>query len=75
MIINRSLRSRDSSVGTVTDYRLDGQDSNPGKHKYFSLHKVRTSSGAHSASYPADIMVNFPEDKAAGVWRSPLTYI
>jgi hypothetical protein len=58
--------SRDSSVGIVTRYRLDG----PGIESYwgvtFSVH-IQTSSEAHPASYTMGTG-SFPGGKATGAW-------
>jgi hypothetical protein len=64
-------RSRDSSVGTATDYRLDdhgGGSSSPGGVKKISLHIVQTGSGVHPTSYKMGT-----GGKAAEAWSSPLT--
>jgi hypothetical protein len=59
--------SRDSSVGVVTGYELDGQGSIPGRGKDFSLlHNVKIGSGSYQASYPMGIEGSFPGGKAAG---------
>jgi hypothetical protein len=56
--------SRDSSVGTTTDYRLDGQ----GRDRRFSLlHGIETRSGAHPAFCPMVSGVLTPGCKATGV--------
>jgi hypothetical protein len=44
------FRSRDSSVGIATDYRLDGRGLIPGRGNSL-FHGVQTDSGAHPASY------------------------
>jgi hypothetical protein len=45
--------SRNSSVGIVTSYGLDGPASIPGNARFFSFpHSVQIDSGAHPASYP-----------------------
>jgi hypothetical protein len=47
------FRSRDSSVGIVKEYGLDGRCSIPGRGKEFSqFHSVQIGSGAPPASYP-----------------------
>jgi hypothetical protein len=56
------FRSWGSSVSIVSDYRLDGRGSIPGRGKAFTL-CVQTSSEAHPASYPVDNKGPFPEVK------------
>jgi len=49
-------RSQDSSVSLVTTYRLDDRDSITDRGKEFFLrHRLKTGTGAHSASYPMGI--------------------
>jgi len=46
-------RNRGISVGIVTSLRLDDRNSIPaGRREFFSLHRVQTGSGAHTASKP-----------------------
>jgi hypothetical protein len=54
---------RDSSVGILMGYGLDGRGSNPGRMRYFSLlHNFHTGSG----TYPAfDTMANRGKAAAA----------
>jgi hypothetical protein len=63
-------KSRDSSVGIATDYRLDDRMIGvriPVEVGNFSLrHSVQTGSGAHSACYPMGTGGSFPGGKAAG---------
>jgi hypothetical protein len=60
---------RDSSVGIETRYGLDGPGIESRIWQGF-LHPSRPTLGAHLASYTTGF---FPEDKAAGTWRLPLT--
>jgi hypothetical protein len=53
------VRSRDSSVGIVTGYELDGRGSIPGRGMVF-FYSVQTSSGVPSDSYPMDIVIKPP---------------
>jgi hypothetical protein len=47
-----TIRSRNSSVGIATGYRLGSRGSIPGKSKIFFLpHSVQTGPGAHQVSY------------------------
>jgi hypothetical protein len=47
------LKTRDSSVGLATSYELDGRGSIPDRGKICLFSKAsKTSSGAHTASYP-----------------------
>jgi hypothetical protein len=47
-----------------------------GKEGNLSLrHRVQTDFGAHRTLYPMDTGNYFPEDKTAGAWLWPLTFI
>jgi hypothetical protein len=71
--------SRNSSVGTATNYGLDDRMNGvriPAGAGDFSLrHRVQTGSGAHQVSYPVGTGGSFPGGKAAGAWSWPLTSI
>jgi hypothetical protein len=74
------IMSRDSLVGTATDYELDNRIIGvrlPGRVTgKFSLHRcVQTGSGANPASSPMGIGGSFTGVKAAGPWSWPLTSI
>jgi hypothetical protein len=57
------IRRRDSAVGIVTGYEVDGR----GVGVWVPVvHVVQTGSAAHPASYPMDIRGFFPRSKAAG---------
>jgi hypothetical protein len=61
------FKSRDGSVGIATDYGLDDRGSNPGGGWEFSLrHRVQTSSGAHTTSYPLILGLTSPGVKRLG---------
>jgi predicted GIY-YIG superfamily endonuclease len=68
--INKSEKSRDSSVGTELGYGLDDRGSGvrfPAGAGNFSLHhRVQNGPGAHPASYPIGTKGSFPGSKAAG---------
>jgi hypothetical protein len=72
-------KSRDSSVGIVLAYGLDGRGSRvrfPAGAENCSLHhRVQNGSGAHPASYPMGTRGSFPGGKAARAWSWPLTSI
>jgi hypothetical protein len=55
------LCSRDSSVGTVTGYKLDGLGSIPGSVRFFSSPQRPDRLWAHPASYPMGTGGSFPE--------------
>jgi hypothetical protein len=62
-------RSRDSSVGIATGYRLDDQVCRvqfPVGAGNFSQHHVQTGSGSHPASYTMGTRGSFPGNKVAG---------
>jgi hypothetical protein len=62
-------KSRDSSVGIATGYRLDDQRVGvrvPVGERIFTSPCVQTCPGAHSASYPMGTGGSFAGDKAAG---------
>jgi hypothetical protein len=68
------FRSWGSSVSKVSDYRLDGFSSIPGRGKrfFFSSLYVQTSSEAHPASYPVGTGGPFPGVKRGrGVTLTP----
>jgi hypothetical protein len=67
--------SRNSSVGIVKGYQLDGLGSNPGRDKRSVLHSVHTSSGPHPVSYPVGTRGSYPRSKVARAWSWPLTSI
>jgi hypothetical protein len=70
------VRSRDSSVGIVTGYWLDGRGVGvqvPEGREFSLLHVVQTGSGNHPASYPMGTRGSFTRGKAAGAWSWPLT--
>jgi len=55
---------------------LDVWISFPGKGwEFFLCHRVQTSSGAHSASYPVGNGCPFPGGKATGTWSWPFISI
>jgi hypothetical protein len=57
------IRSRDSSVGIVTGYKLDGRGSIPHKGDDFSLHQsVLTGSGAHQCVLSIGYQWLFPRE-------------
>jgi hypothetical protein len=58
-----TIRSRESSVGTSTGYRLDGPGSIPSMGKIFLYYSVQTGSGAHPASYPMRLGGDFSRVK------------
>jgi hypothetical protein len=63
-----SQPSRDSWVGTATEYELDCPGSIPGRGKRFSLlHSVQNGSGIHPASCPVRIGGAFQGLKRPGV--------
>jgi hypothetical protein len=66
----KTIRSRNSSVGTALGYGLDDRVSRvllPAEDGNFSLrHGVQNGSGAHPASYPMGTRASFPGGKAAG---------
>jgi hypothetical protein len=68
-IFSFTYRSRDSSVGIATGYRLDdrmiGVRFTAGAGNFSLLRRVQTGSGAHPASYPMGTWGYFPEGKAA----------
>jgi hypothetical protein len=70
----RMKRGRDSSVGIVMGYGLDGPVSIPGRQD-FLLHRVQTDSGFHPVSYPMGTGGFFPWSKAAAAWNWPLTWV
>jgi hypothetical protein len=58
--------SQDSSLGIMTDYRLDYQSSTlVGARDFSLLHSIENSSGTHQASYPMGTEYYFPKGKAA----------
>jgi hypothetical protein len=62
----RILRSRNSSVGIVMGYGLDGWDLIPSRSKiFFLLHSIQTGSVDHPASYTMGTGGSFPDGKAA----------
>jgi hypothetical protein len=67
-------RSRDTSVGIVMGYGLENRDFIPGRgKKLYLLHRVQTGLGANQAFCPVGTGGIFSADKAARVWRWPLT--
>jgi hypothetical protein len=73
------MKSRDSSVGTATDYGLDdrmiGVRILVGAGNFTFRHRVQTGYGAHPASYSMDTWGSFPRGKAAEARNWPLTSI
>jgi hypothetical protein len=61
-------KSRDSKVRIAMDYRLNGWGSSAGGERGFSLHSVKTGSGAHITSFSIGTGGLFPGGKAAGAW-------
>jgi hypothetical protein len=59
-------QSPDGSVGTATDYVMDGRASIPVMGNRLFVHSVQSGSGAYSASYPMGVGGSFPGNKAAG---------
>jgi hypothetical protein len=67
-VVERKIGSRDSSVGTATEYGLDdltARSSSPGKGKSF-LHVVQTGSEGYPASYPMGTGALSPGVKRSG---------
>jgi hypothetical protein len=68
--------SRDSSVGTATDYKFSCQASIPGSAKRFaSTLQCLTGSTSHPASYPVGTEGFFRGVKAAGTWSWTVTSV
>jgi hypothetical protein len=68
--------SRDSSVGIATVCLLDGLCTIPRSAGFFFLlHRVRTGSEAHPASYTVGTLDDFLGGKAEGSWIWPPTSI
>jgi hypothetical protein len=60
----------------VMSYKRQGQCLIPGRSKRLSvLQNIKSSSGAHPASYPMDTGGSFPGGKATKAWSWPLTSI
>jgi hypothetical protein len=68
LLHNCLTRSRDSSVGIATSYKLNGRGVGVrvpvGARFFYSLHVARTGSGAYTA-YPVGTGGSFPGNKAA----------
>jgi len=64
---NPLLKSRGSSFGIATSYRLDDWGSG------VQFHRIQTGSRAHPASYPMGTRGSFLGSKAAGAWNWTLT--
>jgi hypothetical protein len=70
ILISKTKKSHDSSVGIALGYRLDDWGSRVQfleRAGNYSLHCVQNGSGAHPASYPMGTRGSFPGGKVAGV--------